>query len=464
MAIDLTETRNWVYVICTAIQTLLAIIGLFFVSYLWERQKRKEDRKEARQKDNEDRQKAETEKIVAILSENYDEVQNIFRTLKKDVDNLKKKKIDTGSYTFTEFDILLYMCHGDNWHKFEESYQPLPYQRSIRSDCGREQLMDYVHKIMKFFKNFSFHLSCIDKSCPNNIKSEFSNEIIEMGITIHPFMTKTRQKLIGKVLKYFGYTDVPNILNNESEQIYDENMQCCFSCCRKQLRSRSPITGKTQRPESQRFTSDSTPHVINFEMKRLSSANKREGPTLYPGHDEIKRAIPYIEYFRYHNGEITCNLECQYSCLEDLYISVQEKNIVNAMKETMSKEIKSLWLESCGSNLSGDLLHLIRMMMFKLSEDSKFFQSNLLHDFLDYVKKAVSINIDIAVSEFSCERSLQAMEKYIRNIRHASSIKHLLQDKRTKIFLEHHAEEFRKFIMMMLDDTQQVETHRRFSS
>jgi hypothetical protein len=202
----LSITKDIINIICTLIQTFILGILVFW----WNRRNRKQDKKEARQKADQDRkeakrkeeadrQKADREKIIAILCENYDEVQEIFHDLKKSVDNLKERKINTGSRTFyTEYDVLQYMCHGNNWDKFNE-----PRLSKNNSD-GREDIMFQVRRIMKFFKDFSFQLSAIDKTCPNDIKSEFSTEIIDMAKTIYPFMTKTRQKLIKKVVIYFG--------------------------------------------------------------------------------------------------------------------------------------------------------------------------------------------------------------------------------------------------------------------
>ena len=466
MAIDLNEAKDWINVICTGIQTLLAIFGLLFVSYWWDRRKRK-DRKEARRKADEARQKADTEKIIAILSENYDEVQNIFRTLKKYADDLKKKKIDTGSRTFTEFDVLLYMCHRDNWHKFDKTHQLMAERSSTSTGYGRENVMSHVREITKFFKKFSFELSSIDKTCPNNIKLEFSTEIIEMGKTIHPFVTKTRQMLIEKVLIYFGYAEsVHTPTQLEDQHVYAGCIQCCFPCRRTQCISRNSVRRNEHGPETQRLTStQATSYTVNIEMTRLPRANQKveEGLTLYPGHDEMKRAIPYIEYFRYENGEMTCDLTCTFSCIEDLEICVDKGKIEPCTKVAILEEIKSLWLQSCGSDLPGDLLHLIRILMFKLSNDSTFLPKKLLRNFVDYIKPVVTVNKEVVI--YGCERALQDMKFHITNLRHGDRIKHLMEDKRTQVFLQHHAEGLRKFIIMMLNvSPQQVQANRRFSS
>ena len=104
MAGDLSLARDWIYVICTVIQTFLAIVGLLFVSFWWDRrkttderkraekQRRKEERQREIEREEEDRQKADAEKIAVILSENYYEVEDIFDRLRESVDKLRDKK------------------------------------------------------------------------------------------------------------------------------------------------------------------------------------------------------------------------------------------------------------------------------------------------------------------------------------------------------------------------------------
>ena len=84
-------------------------------------QKRKDDKKKERQRE-EERRRADGEKIAAILSQKHDEVMKTFRNLEKSVNTLKAKEIETGpSGTFTQFDVLLFMCHPDNWETFSKA-------------------------------------------------------------------------------------------------------------------------------------------------------------------------------------------------------------------------------------------------------------------------------------------------------------------------------------------------------
>ena len=458
MAIDLTEAKDWIYAICTGIQTLLAIFGLLFVSYWWDRKKRKEDRKEAKLKADEETQKWHTEKIIAILSENYDEVEKKFRILQKHVHDLKKGKIATESRTFTEFDVLLYMCHRDNRDTFDKTHQLDTNKNAPSTGYGREDIMSHVREIMGFFKNFSFELIAIDKTCPNSIKLEFSTEIIEMGKTIYPFVTNTRQKLIEKVLIYFGYSESEKKPNTSTDKQGPPSSIRCFPCRRTE--------SKDHRPDGPTSTLG-TSHAINMEMTIAApsaSQNGNEGLKAYSGHYETKRAIPYIETLRYENGEMTCDLSCTFSCIKELEICVQKRKIEQCTKVAISKEIKSLWLQSGGSDLQGDLLHLIRMVMFKLSNDPKFFQEKLLGSFVDYVNSAIPVNKEVV--HCGCERALQDIEFHIGYLRQ-NRVRHLMEDKRTWVFLQQHVKGLRKFVYMITnhyDRPEQVQTNRSFSS
>jgi hypothetical protein len=428
MADDLTKTRDCVYVISTLIQTLFAI----FVWVWWDRRNRNQDKKEEKRKEEADRQKADTKQIIAILSENYDEVQEIFQVLKKSVTDLKKRQINTGSRTFTEFDVLLYMCHADKWIKFRETPQFLIHARS------REKVMFIVNKIMKFIKNFAIQLAVIDKACPDNImKAAFCTEIIEMGETINPFVTKTRQKLIKSVLIYFGYTKSEQEHNTqEGQQVSPGCMQRCFQCMQTGISRCYHCCVHEQNETQEGLTSGPEPSI---------------GLILYPGHEAIENAIPYIESFKYENGKMICNFTRTISHIQNLEVLVEEGKIEEAKKVEISETINTLWQEcQYGSGLAGDLLHLIRMVKFKLSNDPTFSQNKLLHTFVKYVisivNSAARLNKDLIIR--NCERALQDMETHMMDLSGAQ--KHLKGDINTQVFLQRQAEERRKFMMSKL--------------
>ncbi|CAB4043341.1 Hypothetical predicted protein [Paramuricea clavata] len=384
---DLSITKDVIIIICTLIQTFILGIFSVFGVFWWNLRNRKQDKKKQTRKEEADKQRSDLEKIIAILSENYDEVQEIFHDLKTSVDNLKERTINTGLLTFTEHDVLLYMCHGDNWRTI--SYNKLHFSsplcsRKDNSD-GREKVMFQVHRIMKFFKDFSFQLSAIDKTCPNDIKSEFSTEIIDMGKTIYPFMTKTRQKLIEKVLIYFGCTI--------------------------------------------------------------------EGLVRYPGHGEIKKAIPYIEYFWYENGEMNCNIPCEYSNVENL-----KHHVVDRIPEIMRKEdeiqreIRKLW--ACTkmhhlhffSGTRSDLLHLIRLIILEIKDEDTNFDTDekrqQLENFCAYVKKIDCSLVSPEANKRACERKLDDIERYVKDLRTKSG---LLKSVETVGFLNSMEESLRIF-------------------
>ena len=459
MADDLTKTRDYVYVICTLIQTLFAV----FVWGWWERRNRNQDKKEEKRKEEADRQKADTKQIIAILSENYDEVEEIFQDLKKSVDNLKKREItNTGSRTFTEFDVLLYMCHGDNCNKFDKTPDQ-PQYVGIRSE--REKVMLDVNKITTFIKNFAIQLSVIDKGCPDIIRLKFSTEIIEMCKTIYPFVTKTRQELVKIVLKYF---DTPaqedrslGCMQQCFQCIQTRVSSCCHCCARQSMRG----------PETQRLTSTPGPsNAVDIETTGQPSANREanEGLIPYPGHKPIKDAIPYIESLKYENGKMTCNLTCTYPCIQDLEALVEEGKILEVVKEVISEEIKTLWnwKQQHGSDLAGDLLHLIRMVMFfNLLNYKTLSQYQSLRDFVQCVEGIVNsaANLDKNVIICDCKRALQDTKRYMMDLYGCHN--HLLEDKRTKVFLKYHAEDLRKFMAFMLSNPgHEQQGNRRFSS
>ena len=264
MAVDLTLltiVREITYVACTLIQT---IFGLFFLGYLWDRKKRKEDQIRDEKKREEDRlrdekkreedrlrddklreeakQKADAENSAAVLGKKFDKVEGIFDRFKRKVVKLREKKV-TGR--FSEYDVLAYMCHPDNQKTFDKPNQSHPDNQETFANLnqshlanqetfapwldspnqsggdntryGIKEVMSDVDSIMKLFVAFRLKLSLIhDRTCPNDIKDEFSSKITEMGQAIEPFVTDARKKVIEKVLIYFGQPH-PGQQNSETQ-------------------------------------------------------------------------------------------------------------------------------------------------------------------------------------------------------------------------------------------------------
>ncbi len=389
MADDPTEVRDWIhfgiYVLCTVIQTFAAVVASVVV-FWWDRRRRNKDRKEAKRKEDEEKQKADAEKIIAILSEKYDGAVGKFRVLKEHIDVLKSREIVTGPLatdTFTEFDVLLYMCHGDSWHKFDVMTSPL-----LQSNCigyGRKEVMQAVTEIMKFFKDFAFQLSTIYRGCPDSIKSEFSTEIKEVGKTIYPFVTKTRQKLIEKVLIYFG----------------------CIHLSREQ---NSNVPGGEHQPLLPNAT----------EMMPLSDADRQANELItYRGHEAIKDAIRYVEYLRYENDEMKYNIKCLYSNITNLEAHVKIREVRIMREEHKIREKIGELLD--GEVLQGDLLHVIRIVMLKIKEGYfAYFASpertEKLDTFIGYVRRIDSGQVSLQARVLLCERNLDRVQLCINHL------------------------------------------------
>jgi hypothetical protein len=467
MADDLTETRHYTYISSTVIYTLFVV----FVSVWLDRRNRNKDKKEASRKEDEDKRKADLEKIMAYFSQNYDEVNEIFQDLKKSVDVLKERKINTRSRTFTEFDVLLYMCHADNSKKFEKKNPFFRNPKLRLGFSGREKIMSNVKKIMKFINEVcDIQLSVIHKTCPDIIRSNFSTEVIEMCKTIHPFVTKTGQEHIKSVLIYFEETPA-----QEDQQVSPGWMQRCFQCiqqcfqCIQTHVSRCYhccVRQSMHEPETQRLASTPGPsNAVDIEMTGQSSANEEANEELMPycGHEAIENAIPYIESFKYEYGKMTCDLMCADSCIKTFESCVEKENILEVTKVAISKEIKTLWEQYYGSDLAGDLLHLIRMVMFKLSKDLKFSRSESLRDFVQYVGHIANSAFEVDRIRTSCELSLRRIEDQVKGLREAKNKKHL-KDQSVREFLQHHATSLERFIASKLKIPQHESQGNRRSS
>ena len=435
---DLSLAKDWIYVFCTVLTLLLSL----FTFLCCERRNRIRDRKEAERKANEEKQRDDTEKILALLNNNFVKVVENFQDLKKRVDKLKSKRIDTGLRIFTEFDVFLYMCHDDNCHKFDEpsstQFLPaspfIPGQMQMKEVSEREKVMSGVKEIMTLFKDFAFLLSLINIPCPSNIKSRFSSEVIAMGNIIHPFVTKAQQQLIHKVVTYFGYTEPDNpIQENEG----------WFSGCIPWRRRQAMCDPKTEA-------------VVTIEMAVQPNANQKTSEVLetYPGHNAIKTAIPYVENFRYRKGEMYCSVgfgrDYTTNNLMTLLVNGQ---LIQPVKVKILQEIKALW-----SGLSGDLLHQLRMILFKQEIDPTCFSKDLLGKFHEDVQPFANPDLEIRQCQVFLYDIHDLVVKLLRDY------KHLLKDKSTAIFLKQHAEELKNFVAMKSCTSTEEDRRRRRSS
>ena len=439
MADDLTQAKDWIYVFCTVIQTVVGSIVVFW----WNRRNRDQDQKEEKRKkdeekrkEDENKQRADAEKIIAILTKNYYGAVEKFQILKEHVDVLKNKKIVTGPLaadTFTEFDVLLYMYHRDKFDVMRTS----PVGQAVT-------------EIMKLFEAFALRLPTMHRACPDNIRSEFSTEIKKMGEIVYSFVTRAGQEPIERVFEYLDYTD--SVEEDQSDSVQEVQSGChrCKQCCCFPYRRVRIILGNCGTENAHTVSDTTTPTTDN------SADNVEELLIPYRGHDVIQRAIPYIEHFRYENGKMSCNIECIYSCIKNLETLIM-KGVPNETKDEIQAHIRNLWPQHPSESdqlPQGDLLHLIRMVMLKLldSSHSNFFGVGL-DRFVENVKAIVNSpeSFDEEVANERCDRAVGNLHLNIHYLQ-KDQFQSLLKDQRTSLFLEDHAEGLRKFMTMMLSN------------
>ena len=335
------------------------------------------------------------DRIAGVLSREYDKAANIFCVLKKNVEKLKETFL-VGE--LSEFHVLLFMCHHDNNKRF----------------TNLEGVLEDVEKIMKLFFEFRIQLSPIhDKECPEHIKDEFSEEIIKMGQTIFPFVSTARQKVIKVVLEYFGCED----FSQDPDSLAPEE----------QLRAVNSILSHTPTEWHQTLAI----------------------------HDEIQHAIPYLSYLRYENGVmylIALTVTSIDSCIKSLEVCLVNGGIQQQVKQEIFNKAKNLWPPSSQSHLRVEnLLHLIRMVMFKLVLDPKFSQEKALLDFLEYVRSVVNATYCVV----NCERTLQNIQFHLNNLN--GGHRHLLEDPNNLGIITKLEEELGKSIKKMIQDSKNVQ-------
>jgi hypothetical protein len=424
-------------------------------------------------------------------------VEKILHNFKKNVEKLANNIIitDEEGKNTTEFDVLLYMCHRGNMERFDNTdqhgtsshvelgtatgdvakYATIPR----RSSCyGIKEVTSDVNKIMKLFIEFRYQLSSIhDKACPEDIKSEFSTEIIDMGKTIYPFVSTRRQEVIQKVLRYFGSKAEPPNAGNESTELLTgpSNVDT------QQSSVPGPSSTNQEANQGQTLTESTSwagPSTADTELNELLAGPSNAGTQQFsvpgpsstnheanqgqtssqPGDNTIKRAIPYINYFRYNKGEMSCNIECKYLCVKYLQSCVERRITGVIEKQNEIRDgIKKFWpaqpSEPADQLPEGDLLHLIRMVMFKMLDNSrsKFFNEERLKKFVENVKSIVNLpkNLDKDTVKNNCEGELEEINKII-NILRRDNFKPILEDKTTSKFLHDHAEDLRMFVEKMI--------------
>ena len=391
MAVDsevLADTRDIVYVICTLIQT---IVGLL-IGYFWDKRKRKKDRLRDERQRKEDRlraeEKSDADKLALVLGQKFEEEERIFDRFDKKVVKLGETKITD---TISEHDILVYMCHPDNEKTFATTTQ----------SQGIKAVMSDVNSIMQLFVNLCLALSSSiynKRTCPEDIKKEFSSKIDKMGRAIYPFVSATRRTIIDDVLVYFDKPRNPGHSEMEVDEIpyikcfqyKDGNMDCNIPCL--------------------------YPNLVNLEQ------HVRQGKSqIIDQKDEIQRNIRIV--------------------LGAHQVPVQQ---------TASSEIQEhIQEQQTASSNPIDLLHLIRIVMLKIHK--KELNNDNINDFIEYVRGVDCYPVAEDVTLRNSKRARDDIEGYINRLKNDHQV--ILGYPQTAEFLQKTAEEIRKFIEDQLPRT-----------
>ena len=434
----LENTRDILYVISSIIQSEMAIFAFSYVYLWWERKNRKDDQREKNMEREEARKAADSSKIASILGQKFDDVELIFDKL----GSINQLKNNTVNGNITEFDVLLYMYHRHRNNISENNSHARHTSNTTTRNHTVEVLktvISHVNQIMKLFIEFRVQLSSIeDKECPEHITEEFSSEIIEIGKTIYPFVSKHRQKTIEKVLKYFDYppntTQVSNTAAVEENPPSDTNERCTLLSSNQGVSFQSGLSAPV--PEERG----------GGEASTVRSASADKGLIPYPGHDAIINTIPYIDHFQYVDGEMKCNLECRYSAIKTLDRHVQQKTAsVMEKEQEIKKEIRRLWSSHSPKTAvpNDDFLHLIRMVMYEL----KSFGVEAIKLFDEYVRTVVNdpVNCDKVIIIETCTRTLGDLISIAESLP-GDRTAYLLEDIDTAEFLQSQVNALRDFV------------------
>ena len=349
----------------------------------------------------------------------------------------------------TEFDVLTYICHSDNIKKFDKTRSAL----KVRDD---------VNKIMKLFMNLNIHLLNIDnKVCPEDIKAEFAPEIIEMGQGIYPFESSSKQNKIRKVLKYFTNTTDNTAVSEERQECGKVRTGCLkkfTNCCSCRC---CPCTHIAL--ENSATLSEVQSHDVEMPLLILSSRNQDSihGLRAYRGHHAIESAIPYINFFNYENfcfgkrligsSHLVCDISCSFPHIKHLERCVKEKRLAGRDNE-IRKWISEFWsLNGDGRNeceSEGDLLHLIRMVMYQLNV-SNVSNVEALENFIKRIEN-IENKLKISEEEMNIRFStgaLQMMQDVAGNLQNPKNPR--LEKRSTRMFLMHYEETLREFSHVM---------------
>ncbi|XP_046851551.1 uncharacterized protein LOC124444908 [Xenia sp. Carnegie-2017] len=333
---DLSLVKDWIYILCIPIQTILAIITLVFVRFWWEKSKIRKQEREKEMLREEDRQRADAEKIAENLGDRFFDVESKFHKLKKSLDILRMRE-RTIVNDLKEFHVLVYMCRKENWGKFHHE----SIGEATESD-PRDDLLSDVKEIIKFILDLRIKLysTLKNQACPDDIKSEFSNKINEMGDYVYNFVPKHQQDIIEKVKNYFDPAQTEIGIEMQS------------------------TTG---------------------ESSHSPTAN--QPPKICPDNAAIENAIPYLKYFKYpkYGQEMTLEFTNSHSDILNPTRLIEE-GLIKENDEVL-REINKLWKVIGDEPPGGGLLHSIRMINYKLCTDKNILNHQ---DFLEKYERPVA--------------------------------------------------------------------------
>ena len=392
------EFKDWTYIICTLIQTALAVIALIVVNCYWrikdrrdsDARKHKEEREKHERLDREEREKherldrEEREKIADLFIREYNAIEYKCENMEKILSSLQNTPIIMSEHrTVFSLDVLRYMCQPDHRNDFNN--------KELESFC-----VD-VDKIVKLFRNFRVNLlpPALRRQCPENIKEELGPSIIKIGSYVFPFVSSTKQNTISEVLSYFGDETSSNV--TDIGKLHEE-----------------------------------IPYVNNFQLK------------------DGKIAFNTTSMVRLNSHIIgIANL-------------LEEKKITSRYIEDISKYLITFWDSCSTTSSSASLpnldfldstnvLHLMRMTLDKQCRST--FQPDdasekMIAD-LENLHRVLNLNVlrDLTVQR-TCERFIEDLAERLGGLK---KFQELLQQKATAEFLKKLSDDCDGFLAKMID-------------
>lgn len=211
MFVEMNVAKDWIYVVCTSIQTVLAIVAFLAANWYQKRRERREEEERSEREDREMKERLDREireKISKVFSERYYTIENEIEMMSKTPKRPKTTPIIRRGMIYTSFDVLAYMCEASQRNTFQTP--------ALDSFC------EALDKIARFFQCFRAELPPTDGKCPKNIKEEMGPIIADIGNNIFSFVSKERQEAIKWVLGYFEAKLIDeNVTNPQDTNLQD---------------------------------------------------------------------------------------------------------------------------------------------------------------------------------------------------------------------------------------------------